>query len=296
MHYIAYLLLRIFTFLFALLPFPLIYLHSDILFFLLYHVFSYRKNVVNQNLRNSFPDKSEKEIRKIVKAFYVNLCDIIIESIISGYISKKTYLKRYPVINPEILNSYYENGKSVIAMAAHYTNWEWGVVSFAFQFKHNSIGLYKPVKNKYIDRFMMKQRSVWGLNLVSIYDTYKSFSEKNEIPAIYFMISDQSPSNLKKAIWVHFLNQDTPCIHGAETYAKMFNLPVVFIDLQRIKRGYYSIKITLIEENPQVTNHGEITGKYMKKLEELIRSKPENWLWSHKRWKHKRETIESINP
>lgn len=288
MQYIAFLFLRLFTFIFACLPFSLIYLHSDILFFFLYRVFGYRKRVVYQNLKNAFPEKNEKEIQKIAKAFYVNLCDIIIESIISGYISKKTYLKRFPVVNPEILDEYFKNGQSVIGMAAHYTNWEWGVVGFAFQLKHKSIGLYKPVKNKYVERFMNKQRSVWGLGLVSIYDTYKTFSAKHEKPVIYFMISDQNPSNAKKTIWVNFLNQDTACLHGAETYAKMFNLPVLFIDLQKIKRGYYQTVISVLEADPKETAPDEITKKYMKKLEDIILAKPENWLWSHKRWKNKR--------
>jgi KDO2-lipid IV(A) lauroyltransferase len=254
----------------------------------LYRIFGYRKKVVYQNLKNSFPEKSDREIDQIAKKFYVNLCDVTIESVISGHIRKKTYLKRYPVVNPELLNSLYEQGRSVIGLAAHYTNWEWGVVSFGFQFKHKSIGLYKPVKNKYIDRFMKEQRSVWGLELVPIQDTYKSFSKTHEIPAIYFLVSDQSPSNLKKAIWVDFLNQDTACLHGAETYAKMFDMPLIYIDLQRIKRGYYCTRISLLEEHPKETSPGEITAKYMKKLEEIIREKPEDWLWSHKRWKHKR--------
>lgn len=291
MQYIAYLFIRLNSFLFSLLPFRIIYLHSDVLYFFLYRIFGYRKKVVYQNLKNSFPEKSEKEIDQIAKKFYVNLCDVILESVISGHISKKTYLKRFPVINPELLDTLYEQGRSAIGLAGHYSNWEWGAVGLGFQIKHRTIALYKPVKNKFVDRFMKEQRSVLGLELVPIQDTVRSFSKKHEIPVIYFMVSDQSPSNLKKAIWVDFLNQDTACLHGAEAYAKMFDMPLIFIDLQRIKRGFYSTRILLFEEHPKETAPGEITRKYMQKLEEIIREKPEDWLWSHKRWKHKRNKM-----
>ena len=264
------------------------YIYSDILFFFLFHVFGYRREVVFQNLKNSFPDKTDEEITKITKKFYTNLSDVTVESIKGLSLSKKALKKRYPVINIDLLDNYFKKGQSVIGIAAHYSNWEWGVISFGFQFKHRSIGLYKPLSNKLIDKYIKKSRAAWGMNLVSIYKTYESFEEKHAKPDIFFMVSDQSPSNIDKAIWVNFLNQNTACLHGAENYAKKYDLPLVYGNVQRIKRGYYTVELSIFEENPTQTKPGEITERYMNKLEEIIRAKPENWLWSHKRWKHKR--------
>ncbi len=286
MQYIGYIFFRLLVFLFSLVPFWVLYLHSDILYFFFFHVFGYRKNVVYKNLKNAFPEKSEKEIHKIAKGFYKNLSDITLESIKGLSMSQKTLRKRYPVINIELLDDYFKKGQSIIGLAAHYANWEWGVISFGFQFKHKSIGLYKPLSNKYIDNYVKKARAAWGMNLVSIKDTRKAFEEEHKKPTVFFMISDQSPSNIKRAKRVQFLNQDTACLHGAELYAKKYDIPLVFGDVQRIKRGYYQVELSVFEENPQNTAEGEITERYMKKLEEIIRAKPENWLWSHKRWKH----------
>ncbi len=288
MKFIVYLFFRIFVFLFSILPFRLLYLHSDILYCILFHIFKYRKDVVFDNLRKSFPEKSEEEIRAIAKGFYKNLSDITLESIKGFSMSKKTFLKRYRILNSELLDTYFEKGQNLIALAAHYGNWEWAAVSFGFQLKFKCLGLYKPLSNKYIDEYLLKKRSVLGMNLVPIKDTYKTFASNHEKPALFLMASDQSPSNIKRAIWVNFLNRDTACLHGAEKYAKMYNLPLLYFDLERIKRGYYQISISVLEENPQNLPDGEITKLYMQHLERVIRKKPENWLWSHRRWKHKR--------
>ena len=285
---ITYLLFRFFVFIFKITPFWLLYLQSDIVYFFMYHVFGYRKEVVWNNLKNSFPDKSDTELKKITKGFYTNLSDITVESIKGFSMSKKTLLKRYKVLNAEIVDKYYEKNKSVIAVASHYANWEWGVLCLSLQFKHKSVGLYKPLSNKYIDNYMRESRAAWGMNLLSIRDTSKYIEKENTEPSIYFMISDQSPSNVDRAHWVDFLNQDTACLHGVESYAKKFDLPVVYGHVSRVKRGYYEFTVSLIEPSPKETADGEITKAYMKILEDNILLKPENWLWSHRRWKKKR--------
>ena len=203
--------------------------------------------------------------------------------------SKKALLKRYKVLNPQIITPYFEQNRSVIAVASHYTNWEWGVLCLSLQFKHKSVGLYKPLSNKYIDNYMVKSRAAWGMNLVSIHETSKNFEQDSSEPSIYYMIADQSPGNVERAYWVDFLNQDTACLHGPENYAKKYNLPVIYGHVNRVKRGFYEVNISLITENPQETEDSEITKAFMKILESNILLKPENWLWSHKRWKKKRK-------
>jgi len=288
MQYIGYIFFRILVFSFALVPFPVLYIQSDVLRFFLYRVVKYRRAVVFKNLSESFPKKSEKEIEKIAKNFYKHLSDITLESIKGLSLSKKTLLKRYPVKNVELLDEYFSSGQNIIGLASHYGNWEWGVLSFGLQFKHTSVGLYKPLSNKYIERFIKKARAAWGMHLVSFYETDNAFSVKHDKPSLIFMVSDQNPSNIEKAIWIDFLNHDTACLHGAEAYSKKYNLPLVYGDIQRVKRGYYEVTVSKLIENPGDTEYGEITRKYMQFLEDIILKKPENWLWSHKRWKHKR--------
>ncbi len=285
----GYIFFRFMVFLFSLVPFRLLYFYSDILCLLFFYVFGYRKKVVFTNLKNSFPEKSEEEILEIAKGFYKNLSDITLESIKGLSMSKKSLKKRYPVVNIDILDEYYERGQSIIGLAAHYTNWEWGVISFGFQFKHKSIGLYKPLSNKYIDNYVKKARAAWGMSLVSIKETRNIFEKEHDNPTVFFMISDQSPSNIKRAKRIKFLNQDTACLHGAELYAKKYNIPLIFGDVKRKKRGFYEVELSIFEDKPRETKDGEITERYMKKVEEIIKAKPENWLWSHKRWKHKKQ-------
>lgn len=288
MQFLGSLLFKFFTYSFALIPFPLLYLHSDILAFFLNKVIKYRRDVVYQNIKNSFPEKSEEELLRITKKFYKNLSDITLEGIKGFTIGRKKLMKRYLVKNTELIDEYFEKGQSVIAMVSHFTNWEWGAFIYPSQIKHTNIALYKPIKNKYIDKFVKKSRAALGMELVSIFQTARSFIKHKDNPVIVYMIADQSPSNMEKAIWVDFLNRDTACLHGAEGYAKKFNLPLVYFDVQRVKRGYYEVTLSKMIENPKETEHGEITQVYMKKLEEIIQAEPENWLWSHRRWKHKR--------
>ncbi|MEN8120307.1 MAG: lysophospholipid acyltransferase family protein [Bacteroidota bacterium] len=288
---IGFFFFRLLVFFYWITPFPVLYIFSDVIFFLLFQVFGYRKKVVLDNLKKSFPKKSDSELKKITKGFYKNLSDVMIESLKGLSMSKKTLLQRYKVLNPEMTNKYYEQNKSVIAIASHYCNWEWGVLCLSLQFKHKSVGLYKPISNKYIDNYIRKTRANWGMNLVSIQETSRFFEKNKSEVSIYYMIADQSPSNIKDAYWVDFLNQDTACLHGPENYSKKYNLPVVYGHVERVKRGYYEISISNVETNPKEKAHGEITQAYMKILENYILKKPENWLWSHKRWKKNRSDI-----
>jgi KDO2-lipid IV(A) lauroyltransferase len=244
---------------------------------------------VISNLKSAFPEKSNSEIELLSTKFYKNLADITLESFKGNSMSEKELLERYKVLNPEILDTYRLEKKSIIGIGSHYCNWEWGVLIFNKQFNFNTIGFYKPLSNKFTDRYILKTRAKRGMQLESIHRTKDVFDQNKDIPIMYIMVSDQSPSNIKKAVWVNFLNQDTACLHGPEFYARLFDYPVLFGDVQRVKRGYYNITLSIIETNSKNTSESEITNKFMKKLESIIVEKPENWIWSHKRWKHKRQ-------
>lgn len=289
----TYILFRIFVGLFYLVPFPVLYMIADIVFFLLFHVAGYRKKVVMENIRNSFPEMNETDRKKLMKKFYHNLCDILVEGIKGFTMSEKQLLKRYRFLNPEVMNTYFDTGQDIVSVGSHYANWEWGIMAAAKQMKHQVIAFYTPLTNKLIDEYMHKNRSRYGTIMLPSSEPRKALTMKKDRPATYFFGGDQSPSNTKSAHWMEFLHQDTAVMKGAEFFAKLSKSPVVYFDVQRVKRGYYTVKLFTLIEHPAGTENGEITEKYMHALEKIIREKPEDYLWSHRRWKHKRNQSES---
>ncbi len=287
MQIISALFFRVMVFIFRLMPFRLIYLLSDGFAFLLHHIIGYRRSVMISNLRMAFPEKNESEIRRLVHLSYRNLADIFLESVKGFSFTPSKQVKRYKVINPEFLKNYANKQQSFIMATGHYGNWEWGAYFLTLQISvFNILALYKPLKNKFIDAYMRKKRESTGVITQPIMDTAKVFEDFKLKPTLFALIGDQSPSNLSRSYWVDFLGRSTAFLHGIETYARKYNLPVVFIDVQRVRRGYYELELSQITNDPNSLAKGEITARYARKLEEVIRKKPEDWLWSHKRWKH----------
>jgi len=238
------------------------------------------------NLRNSFPDKNDKELKKIMSNYYRHLCDLIVESLKGFTISEKQIKKRITIINPELCNNYYNKKQSLILVGGHINNWEACAQGLPFIIPHENFGIYKPLSNKFFDNKMITTRGKFGTRLLSMKQTKKLFIEKVDKPRTISFISDQSPSNPKKAYWLNFLNQETGVLFGAEKYAKEYNLPVIYVSIYKIKRGFYSVKCNLITDKPKEETYGAITQRYTKQIENDIIAKPEYWLWSHKRWKH----------
>ena len=286
-----FLLFRFFVFLFGLLPFWLIYLLSDFMAFVLYYVIRYRRKVVAANLKKCFPEKSDNELRTIAKGFYKNLSDITIETIKGFRMSKKQILKRWKVLNPDVLDNYYDLNRDVINLASHYANWEWGIQALNMQIRHQAVSIYMPMTNKIMEKWAIKKRERFGMKMISTRQTRDYFTSERSKPASIILAADQHPSNIKKSIMTKFFGNDTPCLHGAEEYAKAGNLPIVYFDVQRAKRGYYTLKIIEMINNPLQTGYSEITQKYMSTLEDIIRQNPVNYLWSHRRWKRSPEII-----
>ncbi len=284
----SYLLYYLFIIPISLLPFPLLYLLSDFLFFIFYSLLGYRKKIVVSNITNSFPEKSKQEVNEITKLFYKHFCDVIVESLKSFTISDAQISKRMILKNPELLNSYYDKKQSVILAGGHYNNWEWIAVALDKQMKHQSIAIYKTLSNKFFDEKMRSTRGKFGLLMVSTKLVAETFSKfKNELTATIFAI-DQSPSNPKKCYWMNFLNQDTPVLFGTEKFSKDYNQPVLFGTITKVKRGFYQIEFQTVTDNPTNTAHGYITETTTKLLEAEIIKAPQYWLWTHRRWKHKR--------
>ena len=255
---------------------------------MIYYIFPYRKNVVFTNLRNSFPEKSEKEIEEIAKKFYHHLCDLILETIKSFTISEKEMRRRMIFKNPEVLEPYYKSRKSMIAITGHYNSWEWVAMSSPLHIRHKTLGIYMPLTNKFFDEKVKMSRCRFGMEMYSVRDTKDYFEKyKSEITITGF-VGDQTPSNLTKCHWMNFLNQETPVYLGSEKYATLYNYPVTFGKINKKKRGFYEVEFVMISENPTSEIPFAITERHTKFLESQIKEKPEFWLWTHKRWKHRR--------
>jgi Kdo2-lipid IVA lauroyltransferase/acyltransferase len=287
MQYIGYLAFRFVVFIFSMLPFSALYRLSNGVAWLLFKVVGYRKKVVFKQLRDSFPDKSSAEINRIAWDSYRNLSDIILESFKGFSMTKADFNERYIFINPQLVHDATELGGNSIHMGAHFSNWEWGVISVPLFVKRHIVGMYKPLSNKYIEKYGRNQRGQFGIELVPIGETSAAFERLKGTPTAFFFLSDQN-TNSDKAHWVTFFNQDTACPYGGDKYARQYNYPVYYLEMQRVKRGYYQASFEKMAENARILPDEEVTRRFMVRLEKTILSKPENWLWSHKRWKKKR--------
>jgi len=247
----------------------------------------YRKKVVLTNLKNSFPEKSEQEVKMIMSDFYHHFCDILVESVKGFTISEKQLRKRLVIKNPEFSNYFAGKGRSIIFVGGHYNNWEICAQAFAMYSDHKCIGIYKPLTNDFLNQKIFQSRSKYGMHLISMKQTKKSFEEGSKPKAIVFG-SDQNPSNPNRAHWMQFLNQDTAVLFGAEKYAKEYDCPVVYVSVSKVRRGHYQVEYSLITDSPTEQPHGKITENFTKRLEQNIINQPQYWLWTHKRWKHKR--------
>jgi KDO2-lipid IV(A) lauroyltransferase len=274
-----------FVFLIGLLPFPILYMFSDFGQFFLRSIMGYRRTVIISNLRSCFLTLTDKELDTILRNVYKNLADVLAEGIKGFSMLPRTVKKRHVITNPEIIEPWLAQGKSVIAIPAHYNNFEWGSMSPGLFTKHPIIAFYKPLSNKYINRFLKWSRAKFGTTLASIYETRQVFENNAKTPSVYIMAADQSPARPEKSYWITFLGRETAFLHGPEKYARLYNYPVVYVDVQRVKRGYYTVEAILLADEPSSLPDGEVTRRYAGKLEETILKSPGNWLWSHKRWK-----------
>lgn len=277
----------------SILPFPVLYLFSDLVFVIVYYIFGYRKKVVLQNLRNAFPDKTDDEINIIAKRFYHYLCDVSLETFKMLTISKKGIIEHCK-FTPEcfdIFKRFADEGKSVILVMGHFGNWEWAGHPFSLLCKQKLYVLYHPLSNKRYEKMMFDMRSRNGTKMIPMRTAFKEMlAHKNELTTTVF-VADQTPFP-QNAYWTTFLNQDTPIFMGTETIAKKMNRPVVYASVNKVKRGYYEMHAEILTENPSATSEGEISEMHTKRLEKDIIAHPENWLWSHRRWKYKRTDIQ----
>ena len=286
---IAYYIFYPLNWLVTLLPLRVLYIFSDLLYFVLFYFPSYRRKVVITNLKNSFPEKSETELRIIEKKFYRHLADLFVETLKITHMSTKEFMSRFTVSNLQVIDKLLTEKRDVIAVLGHYNNWEW-LGAFPMYTKYKAVSIYKPLQNKYFDRFINSLRAKHGMVLTSMSNIIREIinDRKNNINTISAFISDQTPIKTEIKYWTTFLNQDTPVYMGTEKVASKYDMAIVFFNIQKIKRGYYNLSIELLFEHTTGLSEHLITETHVRRLEELIKEKPEFWIWSHRRWKHRR--------
>ena len=270
----------------SLIPMPLLYVLSDVACFVIYRVLKYRREVVNCNLKNSFIDKNELEIKEIEKKFYKHFCDIMFESLKVLTITNKQISKRFKILNPELLEYYYNENEHLILYAAHQGNWEW--LSFIQLFSPQKIiSLYKPLSNKYFDELMKTGRERFGAKCVPSEQGYRTILGliKGEEASLFAFIGDQSPAKDSTKYWVEFLNQDTAFFKGTHSIIKKTGQKAIFPAYRKVKRGFYELELKLISGTGNGDSEYPLIDNYAKILEDTIRTSPEMWLWSHRRWK-----------
>jgi KDO2-lipid IV(A) lauroyltransferase len=274
-----------FIYVIASLPFRLLYLVSDLLYYLL-RLSGYRKEVVINNLKNSFPEKTPKEINQLCENYFRYLCDLILETFKTLKMNEDESAKRCVFVGNEWLERFQKEGRSIILVLGHYGNWEWAGPGFQLKSGFPLNVIYRPLSHPYFEKMMVRMRTRFNTRITPVNLTLRDMvAHRNEQTAIAFIADQSAP---KEAHWMNFLHQDTAVFTGPEKLAIKFDFPVVYLNITRPRRGYYEISFELITAEPRKTAENEISEKFMKRLEAEILKNPTPWLWSHKRWKHKR--------
>lgn len=270
------------------LPLFILYRLADALYLLVYYVFGYRKKVVRENLSRSFPEKSLAEIMAIEKTFFRYLASLVIEIVKMKSISKKELHKRVKFKNVDLVEAYLQNNESVLFCSSHYGNYEWVCMAIGLTFSGEHFPIYKPLSSEAFDNWFLKMRSKFGNRMVSMRQTLRAIQSNKQITSMFTFGSDQAPAKEESIYWTTFLNQESSIQLGIEKIAKKTNRPVFYLKTSYIKRGYYEVDCVPVCLDPSETREFEIAELQARILEDMIKAEPAYWLWSHRRWKHKR--------
>ncbi|WP_167597208.1 lysophospholipid acyltransferase family protein [Leeuwenhoekiella sp. ZYFB001] len=269
------------------LPFWLFYKVSDVIFFILYYAVGYRKKTVRFNLKTAFPEKSDAERKSIEKKFYRHMCDMFLEMIKSISISADELKERFQFDDLSIVEKLVKEQRSSLIMMGHYASYEW-LTALQFYFDHSGYGIYKRIKNPYFDKLIHEIREKWNSKLLANKEATFIIRKQQRAGkmATYAFIADQSPKTRKNYHCTDFLGKNVPFFTGVERLAKSEDMPVIYLAVDKIKRGYYKASFKVITEDPTTLPDYQITDEFAALLEAQIKANPEYYLWTHKRFKH----------
>ena len=282
-----YYLILILLYPLSLLPLGCLYVISDLLYVFVYKIGDYRKKITLDNLRHAFPEKSERELIGIMHRFYRNFFDQVVELIKLLSISEKELSRRVKG-NWEVFKELSDEQRNTYALLGHTFNWEWVNVACQYHTEQQFAGVYMPVNSNAMNRLMTRMRTRGGGWLISM-KAKKGFQRLNGVKYIVGLIADQNPSNLNGALWLPFMNREAPFFTGPEMLAKRAKAAVVFAGIKYVKRGYYEVNLQLVSKDASTLPPQELIKKYVAFMELQLQEQPENWLWTHKRWKYKKD-------
>lgn len=273
-----------------LLPKSIFYGVSDLIACFLRVVIKYRKKVIELNLKNAFPEFSDSQIQKVKNEFYKNLTDQFLEMLIMAAPQSYSYIEKNYFIDLKLLNELYEQGKSVLMVLGHQFNWEWGLWILSKKTKFHVQGVYMPIKNRKIDKLLKEIRGYYGAEMVPANQVRSLLKPPTDKPTLTLIIGDQSPANLESCYWTNFFHQETAFINAYEKIAHRRKMAVVFIEVLKVKRGIYQTPYFVFSTDASLLEPNKVIENFVQFLENSIRKNPPNWLWSHRRWKHKRNS------
>lgn len=267
------------------LPLPVLYVFTDFFYLILISIVPYRKKVILGNIERSFPDKSSKEHKKLVRKFYRHFTDILAEGVKNLTISEKELKRRFRIKNPEVMQELFDDKRNVLLVSGHFNNWEWLITSQNFLFPHQAYGIGMPLSSQFWHKKVTSRRERFGMRVIHAKNYRENLSANPDELKAVLVLSDQSPGNSLKSYWMDFLNQQTAVLFGAEMMANELDYSVVFFATRKMKRGYYEMELKVLTNEPHSTDWGDITEAHTKALEKEIMNNPAQWLWSHRRWK-----------
>jgi KDO2-lipid IV(A) lauroyltransferase len=274
----------------ARLPFTVLYGVAYGLYILMAYVVRYRRKVVLENLRKSFPEKSETEIHSLAREFYQHFSQVIVEILKLPAMSEAELKKRVFFSNPEVLERHFAQGRTVLGLSSHAGNWEWVLTSGAVWLSAQADGVYKPLSNAFFESYMYRLRTRTGAGLIPMRDTLRDMVKRKGEARVVSLLSDQAAGPEDRPYWTTFMNQEAGFYTSAERLAARFHCPVVYVSLRRHQRGYYEIVLSELYDgdSPLPSDSYPITEEFVRRLEQDIRDYPADYLWTHRRWKHKR--------
>jgi len=272
----------------SVLPLSVLYFISTVGYYVVYYLFPYRKQVVRENLSISYPEKSEAEIIAIEKQFFRYFNDLVVEVIKMNAISRSELKKRVKFTNLHLVEDYFNRGESVLACTGHYGNWELCMLALGAELSKPEYVIYKPLHNEAFDNWFYKIRTRFGNHFIPMRQTLRSIAATKNEPTMYCFAGDQTPAGIEARSWIDFMHQDTPVLMGLEKIAVQTNRPIFYFNAKVVRRGYYEVDCMPMCLEPKATEPMEITKMQFALLESILREEPAYWLWSHKRWKHKR--------
>ncbi|MDR1103054.1 MAG: lysophospholipid acyltransferase family protein [Tannerella sp.] len=276
----------------ALFPLRVLYVFSDVLCFFIHRVIRYRLKVVRRNLRNAFPDQTDRERRRTERRFYRHFADYIVETVKLAHISQEEVMRRARIRNPEIIRPLLAQGHTcLILLLGHYGNWEWftGATPF-FGGEVQVFQIYRPLKSPAFDRLFLFLRGRFHARGIRKNEVIRELIRLRQAgtPSLVVFMADQTPSKANLHYWTTFLHQESAILTGPERIASRLNLPVIYVDAQKVKRGYYTVDFELMTDRPKEMPEHWITEEYARRMERSILRDPAYWLWTHKRWKYKK--------